>query len=151
MTRTSRTTPTGAGGPFRHVLIPSDLTSRTRVALDRVNALGLPPASRITLLHVVETIDGLGSRELKPFYSRLEKKARTTLSTLAKGVRAAPIEVAVVQGRRAESIVNFAAANGVDLIVLASHRVNPSMENRDWGSISYKVGILADCPVLLVK
>ena len=36
-------------------------------------------------------------------------------------------------------------------IVLASHRVNPSKVNRDWGTISYKVGLLAQCPVLLVK
>jgi universal stress protein A len=56
-----------------------------------------------------------------------------------------------VFGRRPDQIVSFASANGVDLIVLASHRVNPSMENRDWGSISYKVSILAQCPVLLVK
>ena len=54
-------------------------------------------------------------------------------------------------GKRAEQIVDFAAAHAVDLIVLASHRVNPTMVNRDWGSISYKVGILAQCPVLLVK
>jgi nucleotide-binding universal stress UspA family protein len=61
------------------------------------------------------------------------------------------VESAVVYGRRAEEIVKYASANNVDLIVLASHRVNPSMVNRDWGTISYKVGILAQCPVLLVK
>ena len=61
------------------------------------------------------------------------------------------VESAVVDGRRADEIVKFAAANDVDLIVLASHRVNASMVNRDWGTISYKVGILAQCPVLLVK
>jgi universal stress protein A len=47
--------------------------------------------------------------------------------------------------------VRFAIANEADLIVLASHRVNPSAVDRDWGTISYKVGILAQCPVLLVK
>ena len=47
--------------------------------------------------------------------------------------------------------MKFAVADSVDLIVLASHRVNPSMVNRDWGTISYKGGILAQCPVLLVK
>jgi nucleotide-binding universal stress UspA family protein len=61
------------------------------------------------------------------------------------------VESVVVYGRRAEGIVDFAAAHDVDLIVLASHRVDPSMANRDWGTISYKVGILAQCPVLLVK
>jgi universal stress protein A len=50
-----------------------------------------------------------------------------------------------------KSVVKFAAANDVDLIVLASHRVNLSKMNRDWGPISYKVGLLAQCPVLLVK
>jgi len=57
----------------------------------------------------------------------------------------------IVRGRRAEEIVKYAAANEVDLVVLASHRVNPSLVDRDWGTISYKVGILAQCPVLLVK
>jgi universal stress protein A len=47
--------------------------------------------------------------------------------------------------------VRTAAALRADLIVLPSHRVNPSMVGRDWGTISYKVGILAQCPVLLVK
>jgi nucleotide-binding universal stress UspA family protein len=138
--------------PFHHILIPSDLTARTRIALDAAEKLLLTATSRITVLHVIETIDGLGSRELYPFYRRLERKARTTLSTLVKG-RAAEtaIDVAVVRGRRAETVVSYAKANAIDLIVVSSHRVNPSMANRDWGSISYKVAILAHCPVLLVK
>jgi universal stress protein A len=44
-----------------------------------------------------------------------------------------------------------AKARRADLIVLASHPVNPAMLGRDWGTISYKVGILAQCAVLLVK
>jgi nucleotide-binding universal stress UspA family protein len=64
---------------------------------------------------------------------------------------APPAGGVIVRGRRAEEIVKYAAANEVDLIVLASHRVNPSAVDRDWGTISYKVGILAQCPVLLVK
>jgi nucleotide-binding universal stress UspA family protein len=74
--------------------------------------------------------------------TRLTKRAR------AGNVQA---ECAVVYGRRAEEIVKYAAANDVDLIIVASHRVNASMVNRDWGTISYKVGILAPCPVLLIK
>ena len=57
----------------------------------------------------------------------------------------------MVYRRRAEAVVQFAAAHDVDLIVLPSHRVDPSLANRDWGTISYKIGILAQCPVLLVK
>ena len=135
---------------FRHILVPSDLTERTEKALQLAGKLAAPDASRVTLVHVIETIDGLRFDELKPFYERLERKALATMTELAhqgsEGVVHA--EGAVVYGRRAEEIVRFAAANDVDLIILASHRVNPSMMNRDWGTISYKVGILAQCPVL---
>jgi universal stress protein A len=61
------------------------------------------------------------------------------------------VDEEILYGRRAEEIVGFAGRTGVDLIVLASHKVNPSIVGRDWGTISYKVGILAQCPVLLVK
>jgi nucleotide-binding universal stress UspA family protein len=48
-------------------------------------------------------------------------------------------------------IVEFAEKNGADLIVLTAPRLDPSQLSTSWGSLSYKVGILARCPVLLVK
>ena len=154
MERTRRSKPSiESGVGFRHILIPTDLTDRTEAALAVAGKLALPSSSRLTLLHVIETIDGLKSKELKSFYARLERRARAALTTFARRAPrgASDIQAAVVYGRRAEQIVEFAAANAVDLVVLVSHRVNPSMVNRDWGSISYKVSILAQCPVLLVK
>jgi universal stress protein A len=102
---------------------------------------------------VIETIQGLSLEEVKPFYDRLERKVGKVLETMTRHARedAPPPAGAIVRGRRAEEIVKYAAANEVDLIVLASHRVNPSAVDRDWGTISYKVGLLAQCPVLLVK
>ena len=142
-------TPAPAAG-FDHVLVPTDLTDRTEKALQLAAKLA---ASRITLVHVIQTIEGLRFDELKRFYARLEKKVRAEMSRLGRRVPegSALVVYAVMYGRRAEGIVKFAAASDVDLIALASHRVNPSMANRDWGTISYKVGILAQCPVLLVK
>ena len=138
---------------FRHILVPTDLTERTEKALELAARLALRDTVRITLLHVIETVDGLRFDELRPFYERMERNAQKTMSALARQASAAAThpENAVVYGRRAEEIVKFASANAVDLIVLASHRVKPSRVNRDWGTISYKVGILAQCPVLLVK
>jgi universal stress protein A len=135
---------------FRHILVPTDLTERTEKALQLARTLA-EPASRITLLHVIETIDALDYEELKPFYQGLERKAKSALTALARRVQGTRTACAVVYGRRAEAVVTFAVANKVDLIVLASHRVKPSAVNRDWGTISYKVGLLAQCPVLLVK
>jgi nucleotide-binding universal stress UspA family protein len=136
---------------FHHILVPTDLTKRTEKALQLAEQLAVPDTSRITLLHVIATIDGLEFDELKPFYERLERKARAEMTGLVRQTGAMGSECAVVYGRAHEEIVKFAAAHDVDLIVLASHRVNPSMANRDWGTVSYKVGILAQCPVLLVK
>jgi len=139
---------------FHHLLVPTDLTERTEKALQVADKLAVSDKARITIVHVIETIDGLQFDELKPFYERLEQKARTAMTRLARSVPkgVAQVESAVVYGKRAEEIVKYASANDVDLVVLASHRVNPSSTvNHDWGTISYKVGILAQCPVLLVK
>ena len=148
-------TRSGAKGvpTFRHILVPTDLTERTDKALKMAHRLAAGDGARVTLMHVIQTIDGLPPEELKRFYQRLERKALATMITIARRASngAATAEAAVVFGRRAEQIVEYAGANDVGLIVLASHRVNPSRINRDWGSISYKVGILAQCPVLLVK
>ena len=136
---------------FHHVLVPTDLTDRTEKALDLADKLTVAETSRITLMHVIEIVEGMQFDELKPFYDRLERKARTTMTRFAGRVSSMRVKNVLIYGRRAEEIVKFAAANDVDLIVLASHRVTPSKVNRDWGTISYQVGLLAQCPVLLVK
>lgn len=157
MTRRENAKRSGLPGPtddrFRHILVPTDLTERTEKALRLAGRFAARDGGRVTLIHVTETIPGLSPAELKPFYARIERKARKDMETLIRRAREdgpAPARV-LVRGRRAEEIVKYAAANDVDLIVLASHRVNPSVVDRDWGTISYKVGILAQCPVLLVK
>ena len=148
-----RKLPGTSDGYFHHILVPTDLTERTEKALQLAGRLGSRAGARVTLIHVTETIQGLSLDEVKPFYDRLERKARKAMEALTRRAREdAPAAARVlVRGRRAEEIVKYAAANEVDLIVLASHRVNPSLVDRDWGTISYKVGILAQCPVMLVK
>ena len=138
---------------FKRILVPTDLTDRGVGALDLALRLAAPRGSRVTLLHVIETVRGLDFEEMKSLYQRLEKKARGVM--LAEIGRLPPTDAEVtadiVYGDRAEEVVNFAAAHAVDLIVLASHKVDAAAKGRDWGTISYKIGILAQCPVLLVK
>jgi universal stress protein A len=142
-----------AGATFRRILVPTDLTDRTVKALDLAMQLAAGGPSRVTLLHVVETVRGLGFGELKSFYQKLEAKSEAKMATLARraATKGIAVKAEVAYGPRAETIIKVATARHADLIVLASHRVSPSMVGRDWGTISYKVGILAQCPVLLVK
>jgi universal stress protein A len=137
---------------FRRILVPTDLTERATKALDLALKLGAPTA-RVVLLHVIETVRGLEFDEAKPFYRKLEQKAQRSMTTAAGRLPKTHAEVVleIVYGDRAEEIVKFAAAHNIDLIVLASHKVAPALKDRGWGTISYKVGILAQCPVLLVK
>ncbi|HVH56845.1 MAG TPA: universal stress protein [Vicinamibacterales bacterium] len=139
--------------PFRHILVPTDLTERTEKALQLASQLARRDGGRVTLLHVIETIPGLTFGEASRLYQRLERKARKPMDALIRraGADGTTALHAFVYGRRADEIVRYAAEHEVDLIVLASHRVKPTRVDRDWGTISYKVGILAQCPVLLVK
>jgi universal stress protein A len=138
---------------FQRILVPTDLTERAEKALDLALTLSGPAGARVTLLHVIETVRGLEFEEMKPFYQRFEKKAQQKMAAAKGRLTTTTTEVVqdIVYGDRAEEIVKFASTHDIDLIVLASHRVNPSVVGRDWGTISYKVGILAQCPVLLVK
>jgi universal stress protein A len=145
--------PDTSDGRFRHILVPTDLTDRTEKALQLAGQLASHAGGQLTMIHVIETIQGLPPQEVRSFYNRLERKARKAMEALTRRARQDPpaLSRVLVRGRRAEEIVKYAEAHEVDLIVLASHRVKPSLVDRDWGTISYKVGILAQCPVLLVK
>jgi universal stress protein A len=129
------------------------LTERATKALDLALKLSAPAGSRVILLHVIETVRGLELDEGDPFYQKLEQKAQRIMAAARERLPKTRAEVVqeIVYGDRAEEIVRFAAVHNIDLIVLASHRITPSVVGRDWGTISYKVGILAQCPVLLVK
>jgi nucleotide-binding universal stress UspA family protein len=154
MTKSTRTQPDGqsARAVFRQIVVPTDLTDRTRKALDLARQLASDERTCVTLLHVIQTIPGVEFSELKPFYEKLRAKALKKMAAIVQRAAAAgDVKLEIAYGPRAETIVNAAMACHADLIVLASHRVNPSMVGRDWGTISYKVGILAQCPVLLVK
>jgi len=138
---------------FQRILVPTDLTERASKALDLALELTRPAGSRVILLHVIEMVRGLELDEAKPFYQKLEQKAERIMATARERLPATHAEVVqeIVYGDRAEEIVRFAATHHIDLIVLASHKITPAAIGRDWGTISYKVGILAQCPVLLVK
>ena len=109
--------------------------------------------AKVTLLHVIETIEHVQFDELKPFYQRLEKSARKGLQDFSERfvLNKLQVDQALVYGHRTKQIVDFAIENRTDLIIMASHRIDPDRLGHDWSSISYAVAILSPCPVLLVK
>lgn len=138
---------------IRRILVPLDFTDKNLRALEIARQLAVQNKASVALLHVIETVEHLPFEELKGFYSKLEGTARSRMDLpagmmLEKGL---VVEPEVVYGRRAEEIVKYAVANEVDLIVLSSHKIGPEAPDRGWATISHKVAVLAQCPVLLVK
>ena len=82
-----------------------------------------------------------------------QRRSAGKLSELASSFVGSQLQVdqQVVYGNRAREISRFAEQNGVDLIVLASHAVEPTEAGRGWGTLSYKISLLSPCSVLLVK
>jgi nucleotide-binding universal stress UspA family protein len=138
---------------FKRILVPVDLSEKSLVAVDLAYEFATQFKAEVILLHVLETIEHIPFEELKPFYDRLENSARKGLQEFCERFVSTNLQIdqALVYGHRTNEIVNYAIANGVDLIIMASHRVDPDRPGHDWSSISYAVGILSPCPVLLVK
>jgi nucleotide-binding universal stress UspA family protein len=138
---------------FSRILVPVDLTKKSRAGVDLAYEFATQSGAEVILLHVIETIEHVQFDELKPFYEQLEKSARKGLREFSQMFAGDKLRVdqALVYGHRSQEIVNYAAANSIDLIVMSSHRIDPNRPGHDWSSISYAVAILAPCPVLLVK
>jgi nucleotide-binding universal stress UspA family protein len=138
---------------FRRILVPTDLTDRTVNALNIAVGLAKREEPSVMLLHVIETIADAEFDEFSSFYRRLEERARKRLDEIVAraGTPLARVDVAIVYGNRAEEVLRFARSNAVDLIVLASHPLDPSQPHHGVGTMSYKLGVLAPCAVLLLK
>jgi nucleotide-binding universal stress UspA family protein len=143
----------GLHGAFEIIVVPADLTERNLAAVEMASRLASPSGGKVFLLHVIETIPGFTVEEESEFYRRLEKAASKHLNELAKPLRDKKIEYEadVVYGTRARTIVEEAARLDAELIVIQSHRIDAEGRREGFGTLSYQVGIFANCPVLLVK
>jgi nucleotide-binding universal stress UspA family protein len=138
---------------FKRILVPVDLTQKSQRAVGLAYEFAAQSGAEVILLHVIETIEHVAFDELKPFYERLENSAQKGLQEFSETFVSNKLKIdqAVVYGHRTEEIVHYAIENGADLILMASHRIDPDRPRRDWSTISYAVAVMSPCPVLLVK
>ena len=138
---------------FRHILIPVDLAESNKRAVDFAVNLAILSHSKITLLHVIELIGNTTFEEFADFYTTLQQQAEAKMRVLTAPHQdtTVVIDYQIVYGDRTREILRVAEAEGVDLIVMKSHQVDPATPTQGWGTISHKIGILAQCPVMLMK
>ena len=138
---------------FKHILSPVDFTEKNRPALDVVLEMAQQNGARVTLLHVIERVEYAEDEEIREFYTVLEEKARANLAAMTQRFveEGIVVEQGIVFGRRGPEIVRYSIEHQADLIVLSSHKIDPTHVAEDWATLSYQVSILCPCHVLLVK
>ena len=138
---------------FKNILVPTDLTKKSVKALDIALRIGSKDGFKITPLHVMEILEGTDEEAFRDFYARLEKRARKKMEEMVDHYEKEKqhINKIIVFGKRVREIVGYAHENDTDLIVLSSHRIEKVDASQGWATISYKVGVLSPCPVMMVK
>jgi universal stress protein A len=160
---------------IQQILVPVDYSDDSRAALQWAASLAENYGARILLLHIigkaVEEVypQGTHFETLMPSYYEglapgsqrfgrqlviidLEAQARTRLQNYASEYlpRNITVEVKVGVGKPADSIVQLAREEGVDLIVMGTHG-RTGMRHLLLGSIAEAVIRQVQCPVMTVR
>jgi nucleotide-binding universal stress UspA family protein len=136
---------------FRKILVPVDFTKKNLQAVKVAAKLASSPGTELLLLHVIERVDAGEPRRLSGFYKKLEKNAKEKTQSLLDAAGRGPARGEIRYGNRVREILRYTQEKKIDLVVMSSHRLVLDNPSENWGTISYKVGILSRCPVLLVK
>jgi universal stress protein A len=138
---------------FQRILVPTDFSKKSQHAVDIAIEIALLSQGMVNLLHVIEIVPHTSFDELKDFYAKLEEHAEQEMNKLIAPYQNRPVQIEskIVYGNRVREILNFAETHKIDLMVMNSHRIDLNDPDQGWGTISYKVGALSQCPILLVK
>jgi len=111
---------------YQHVLVPLDVSDEARQVLARARDLASRYGSRLTLLHVVEPViidtsyDLIGPLPVEIDAPLLER-GRDFLQRIAREFDLEDATRQVELGPVKGTILEYAKANGVDLIVIGTH------------------------------
>jgi universal stress protein A len=145
---------------FKHILVTTDFSDESIRAFGLAASLALRDGAKVTLLSVLEQLLDpsaapwgapseamvlqVRERQLEGAKKRLEQLRQEHFSALTVST-----EVFFGNYSSAQEIAGFAKANGVDLLVIASHG-RGAVAGLLLGSVVGKVIKLSHCPVLVV-
>lgn len=140
---------------YEKVLVPLDGSEIAECALPQVMNLSKEGMAReVTLLNVIEipsawVAEGLDFISLKNAqFDKAQKYLADLQSQLgSEGVK---VKAEVVEGYAAQSIIEYANNNSVNLIVIATHGYT-GMKKLMFGSVALRVLHDAHVPVLLIR
>jgi nucleotide-binding universal stress UspA family protein len=142
--------------PFQEVLCPVDFSNCSREAVQLALSVAEAGDANLTILHVLESVGEapiatrhLNVPEFRREYRQWAIEALRELLPADAADRCRPT-TRVVEGKPYVEILNAAAHDGTDLIVMGVHGRNP-LDLMLFGSTTNQVVRRATCPVLTVK
>jgi nucleotide-binding universal stress UspA family protein len=139
---------------FRNVLVPLDFSATTAKVVEAA-ARVLHPEGRARLLHVVEWLPAMSEGMFGVYahpkdMAAIHEGAKQKLAEIAKGMSAADVVVQVTEGKPAAGILEVAAREKADLIVIGAHG-RGAIDHLLLGSVAERVLRKAQCAVLAVR
>jgi universal stress protein A len=137
-----------------HILVPVDFSDTTRLAIDYALEVCAKFSAKLTLLHVQKPPIVPGTElgfNYAEYLEHLSNTAADRLRELAAGLPAScGARTKVLEGIPWDLIVQYAAENAVDLIVMPTHG-RSGLKHLMLGSVAERVMRHAHCPVLVVR
>ncbi|WP_158963797.1 universal stress protein [Chachezhania sediminis] len=129
---------------FKHILMASDLSTRSERALRRAYRVAEATGARLTVLSVVD--DDLPVKIVE----QMKEEATSALTKLCASISDHAVEIRVAVADPVRSIVEATMADDVDLLCMGVHRPRPFWDLFS-GTTMERIVRACRVPVLLVK
>lgn len=137
---------------FRHILVGTDFSDSSHAAVEKGLDSARASGAKLTLLHVcspgVQALGAAGMGEGMAIGHGVHE-ALATLKDKITGVAGSHVDL-VMSPSPAAAIVDYAAANGVDLVIVGSHGLEGAGRFLV-GSVAERVVRHAPCSVLVAR
>ena len=144
---------------FRRILVPTDFSAPSDAALDCARRLASGFAASVHLLHVLAEVSASGGTGSELFVTEppearslrlIDARDRLNHRITANDRAALRATTEVIFGSPAQTIVDYAADNQFDLIVMGTHG-RTGMAHLLVGSVAERVVRTAGCPVFTTQ
>ena len=138
---------------FEKILIATDGSEKNRPAVEKGLEIARACGAAVYAVYVIDETP-LASAQTEVLTADVYRELKTEGEKAVEGVRQMAggmrVEALVLSGRPAQVITDFAARNGVDLIVVGSQGKS-GLERLLLGSVAERIIRMAGCMVLVVK
>src|SRR6185436_3433466 len=140
---------------INHILVPLEGSALAECVLPHITAIAPVTNARVTLLHVLQQPqNGRGNPAVDPVEWHLQKQnSEKYLEQIVNQLNSAGIlgvESIILEGNPANSVIDFARNNNVDLIALSTHG-NSGLSGWNVSSVVQKILLRSYKSTLLVR